>query len=450
MKSNVDFINCTLNELLNDKGFDCDCGKIHKVSVKEIVMEQGGLSKIADIVKKYKGTRPFIISDKNTFNAAGKAVYSFLDKGKVPFTGFIFQEEEPVPDECSVGKVVMNFDPACDLIIGIGSGTINDIGKIIAKITGLEYIIVCTAPSMDGFASSTSSMVLDGIKVSLPSTCPIAIIADTNILCNAPLKLLQAGFGDMLAKYISICEWRIAHLVKGEYYCENVADLIRHSLKRCVESVEELKKRSQKAIVNLMQGLVMCGIAMSFAGVSRPASGIEHYFSHIWDMRGLMLNRHCELHGIQVGIGTLLSIRIYDYIRNVTPDKEKALNYVNNFEYSEYEEFLRSFLKQAGENLILLEKKEGKYDNQKHTKRLDIIVEKWREIKKIIKEELPDYFQLRELMQIIGAPCTPKEISISDCEVKDTFIATKDIRDKYIASSLLWDLGLIDEASSAL
>ena len=218
----------------------------------------------------------------------------------------------------------MNFDFSCDFIIGVGSGTINDISKLVAKIAGLKYMIVGTAPSMDGFASSTSSMIRNKVKVSLPSACPVAIVADIDIICNAPKKLLQAGFGDLLAKYISICEWRISHLITGEYYCEEVANLVRRSLKKSVESVDGLLKREPDVIVNIMEGLILAGIAMSYAGLSRPASGIEHYFSHIWDMRALNGKNKAELHGIQVAIGTVLSLQIYDMIKQIVPDRNQS------------------------------------------------------------------------------------------------------------------------------
>lgn len=206
----------------------------------------------------------------------------------------------------------MHYDTKCDLIIAVGPGVINDIGKFLSKLTKTSYIIVATAPSMDGYASATSSMAMDGLKISLHTKCPDVIIGDTDVLKNAPIRMLQAGIGDMLAKHVSICEWRIAHLLIGEYYCEYVADLVRSALKKCVENAYGVLKREPEAVKAVFDGLIICGRAMEYAGISRPASGVEHYISHVWDMRGLEFGTKTDLHGIQCAIVTLVATPIYE------------------------------------------------------------------------------------------------------------------------------------------
>jgi glycerol-1-phosphate dehydrogenase [NAD(P)+] len=99
---------------------------------------------------------------------------------------------------------------------------------------------------MDGYASATSSMTVDGLKVSLPSKCADVIIGDIDVLKNAPMRMLQAGLGDMLAKYISIAEWKIAREIIGEYYCDRVANLIKQALKECVDNADGLLLRNEK------------------------------------------------------------------------------------------------------------------------------------------------------------------------------------------------------------
>lgn len=449
MSGTVNFSDLSIRDLLNSGGFQCNCGRLHKVDINEVLIQKGALEYIPKILAKYGVRRPFIIMDKNTHLVAGKYICSLLDESNIPYSNFIFPQEKVEPDELSVGQVVMNFNTDCDFIIGVGSGTINDISKMIAKVTSLEYMVVCTAPSMDGYASGTSSMVLGNVKVSIDTSCPVAIVADMDIICNAPMKLLQAGLGDMLAKYISICEWRISHIINQEYYCEQVASLVRSSRDKCFQSAEGLMKRDPKSVANIMEGLVLAGIAMKLAGASRPASGIEHYFSHIWDMRALKYKRESELHGIQVGIGTVLSLQIYNVIRGILPDKGKALSYVKEFNLREWEEFLRDFLGESGERLIQIEKEEGKYDKEKHGIRLNTIIDHWNAILEVINQELPEPSIVIELLKLIDAPVKPGDIGLSPDEVRDTFLVTKDIRDKYIASRLLWDLGLIEEYSHA-
>lgn len=118
---------------------------------------------------------------------------------------------------------------------------------------------------MDGYASNSSSMVVRRVKESLYNACPQAILADTDVLKTAPEIMLQAGLGDMLAKYVSVCEWRISHLVVGDAYCEEIAGLVRASLRKIVEHADGLMRREDAALEAVIEGLVLSGVAMAFA-----------------------------------------------------------------------------------------------------------------------------------------------------------------------------------------
>jgi glycerol-1-phosphate dehydrogenase [NAD(P)+] len=450
MEEYKSFSHLPLTELFQEEGFACKCGKHHHTDVKEVSIGHGVLEQIPTIVQKFGGTKPFLLSDHNTHRAAGEKVETLLKEYGMEFTSYVFPQDHLEPDEFPVGQAAMNFDRSCDFIIAIGSGTINDISKMLSKVTGLKYMIVGTAPSMDGFASNTSSMISAGIKVSIYTACPVAILADLDVVCQAPMKMLQAGLGDMLAKYISICEWRISHLVNGEYYCEEIASLVRRSLKKCVESADGLAKRDPKAIGNILEGLVLSGMAMGFAGVSRPASGVEHYFSHVWDMRSLEFHTNSDLHGIQVGIGTVLALKAYEQVRAIQPDRTRALEYVNSFDHEAHNAFLQEYLGSSAADLILLEKKEGKYDKAKHAKRLEVILDHWQDILNIINEELPALSDVRDLLTSLGAPVNPEALGFDREEVRKTFTVTKDIRDKYSASRLLWDIGELETVAERL
>ena len=427
----------------------CACQREHKVALLDAVIEKGAISKLPDCISRLRGKKVFLLADANTFGAAGEKVCAVLENNGIPYAKYVFPMGEIEPDERAVGSAVMHFDKSCDLIIAIGSGVINDIGKILANLTNLPYIIVGTAPSMDGYASSTSSMTMDGVKVSLASKCPDIIIGDIDVLKNAPLRMLKAGFGDMLAKYVSIAEWRIAHEITGEYYCERVADLIRGALRQCVENAEGLLKRDEKAVAAVFEGLVSGGAAMSFAKVSRPASGVEHYISHIWDMRSVELGTPCELHGIQCAIGTVIASGMYEDLLKISPNRDTALSYAQNFSYEAWAKTLKAFVGKGADAMITLEEKEQKYGLEGHAKRLEIIFEKWDKICEIIRQEIPRKQDIETLLDLIHAPKIPDEIGLAD-DLGTVFSATKDIRDKYVLSRLLWDIGVIDDFTKEL
>lgn len=439
----------TLEQLLEMGAFSCDCGKVHKCGTKRVVLETGAIKKLPALLEECGAKKPFLLSGKATFAAAGTQVCCVLDDAQIPYSRYVFPHSPVLPTEQSVGSAIMHLDMTCDCIIGIGSGVINDIGKILARTSGKPYIIVGTAPSMDGYASDSSSMERDGLKVSLPSTPAWAIVGDLDILCNAPMHMIRAGVGDMVAKYVSLCEWSIARILIGEYYCPVVAQMIGSTLERCVQFEKGLLNREPEAVKAIMEGMILTGIAMTYAGVTRPASGVEHYFSHIWDMRGLAFGTKTDLHGIQCGIGTLLTLKIYDYIRTIRPSKEKALAAAAAFDREAWYDKLRRFIGEGAEAMIRAGKQEGKYDLQSHKKRLSVIIDKWDEILAEI-EKLPTYEQLLTFMKNVGAPTTPEGFGVTREQVQETFTMTKDIRDKYVASRLLWDIGELESAIKVL
>ena len=428
----------------------CPCGRVHDAPIRDIFIGRGVLSSLPEAVRSLGCSRPFLLADPNTWAAAGMAAAALLDGSGIGYVSHVFDEPHPSPNEFFVGNAVMHFDSSCDLVIGIGSGVINDICKILSNISGRPYIIVATAPSMDGYASATSSMDIDGLKVSLPTRCADIIIGDTDILKDAPAHMISSGIGDMIAKYVSIAEWRISHVITGEYYCEQIAGLIRDALHRCVEYSGTLLDGDTDAAAAVFEGLIIGGIAMAYAGVSRPASGVEHYFSHVWDMRALQFGTYSDLHGIQCAAAALTAVRLYNYVKNTVPDRTKAFEYVKSFDYGQWKCELRSFLGKSADTMIALEETEGKYNKESHPERFEIICSKWDEIVKILDEELPDEEFLEDLLKRLNIPVSLSELKVDNECARMTFKATKDIRDKYVLSRLAWDLGILDELCDKL
>lgn len=433
-------------KMLNKDPTPCPaCGKLHYAGIQDVCIESGAIARVAEFVKKYNGSRAFLLADQNTWEVAGKAVEANLLKNGIAVTPYVLTSTRAEPDEHAIGSVAAHMDRTCDIIVGVGSGVINDLGKVIAWLCDLPYIIVGTAPSMDGYASGLSSIIRDGLKYSLNTKCANAVIGDLDVLCNAPMKMIWAGVGDLFAKFVSICEWRISALINGEYFCEEIASLINTALKNCTDNLEKIAKRDPNAIQTVMDGMVLAGMAMNYATISRPASGMEHYISHIFDMQGVEFGNPIELHGIQCGIATVEALKLYEKIRSIQmPNREKALAHARSFSLETWNRFLREKLGKSAEAMIELEEKEGKYDTKKHEKRLDMILQNWNEILKIIKE-LPSANEVESMLRSIGAPTTFEEIGFSTEAKRDAIRMSKDIRDKYVGTRLLWDLGLLDE-----
>lgn len=442
----MDILNQSLEELINAGGFDCACGRHHGCGLKYLKIGPGAVQYLVDALKAAGGAKAFIICDKHTEAAAWAKAEPVLAAANFPYKKFVFPMEHVEPDEYAVGSCLMAFDPSCDVILGIGSGVVNDCCKVLAHAVGCRSVILGTAPSMDGYASNSSSMIQNRIKVSLYNACPAAIVADTDIIRLAPMRMLQAGLGDMLAKYVALCEWRISHLVTDEYYCADIAALMRKALARIVAVAPKLKDRDADAVQATVEGLILSGLAMAYAEISRPASGLEHYFSHLWEMMALDRGTPYELHGIQVGVGTLLALKIYDWIRTIRPDRAKAEAFMASFTDEAWQEQTRRIFGKAAQAVIDAEHNQHhKNDPERQKKHFARIEAHWDEILKIIDEELPPTKDIAALMASLEMPMAPADLGISAEDTHNAFIGSRDIRDKYLTSTMLWEMGLMYE-----
>ena len=437
------------------KEIPCNCGREHKTEIYDVISCRGAIERLPEVLRSLGCKRPFVLSDNNTFSAAGAKVENILTKSNI-FSTYAFFGDSPAPDERGVGYATMQFasanrDSELDSVIAVGSGVIGDICKIIAATAKIPLITVATAPSMDGYASATSSMERNGLKVSINSKCADVIIGDHDILAAAPLELRLSGLGDMIAKYISIAEWRISNIINGEYYCERIAEMIRSALRDCIDHADGLVNGDPEAAGAVFDGLVMAGAGMAYAGCSRPASGVEHYFSHVWDMRALEFGAPCSTHGLQCCVGTVLAARVYDMLRDLSPSREKAIAELQKFKYDEYKNQLRKLIGKGSREMIILEEKfEHKYNTDSCVSRLDRIIEKWDDILEVINTEIPRESEIIALLNRIGAPIRTKDIGIPDGNIGEVFEATRDIRKKYVLSHLIFDLGLTKEAKNLL
>lgn len=440
----------SFQELLDPKGHPCSCGKTHRTGLRAFSAGRGAIKALPGMLNALGIARPFVVCDKNTHKAAGEAALALLKEAGIPYKLFMLTAEHVEPDEFSIGSILMAFDPSCDGVVAVGSGVINDCCKVVAHAVGKPQIAVGTAPSMDGYASDSSSMHVNGVKSTLYNACPAGILCDTDIMSQAPMRMLWAGLGDMIAKYVSVCEWRIANLVVGEEYCEEIAGLMRASVERIVENAPCLASRDPEAIQAVAEGLVMSGVAMSFALSSRPASGLEHYFSHMWEMMAAERCGKADLHGIQVGVGTRVTLGLYDWLRTLTPDRARAMRYVENFDAAAWEAMVRRIFGSTAPQILAIEAQTRKNDPENHKRRFAVIEANWPTILKIIEEELPETAKMDQLMRDLGMPRVPADLGISDADAKDAFTGAREIRDKYLSCSVLWDMGLTDEARARI
>lgn len=301
--------------------FDCSCGKHHSVGIKRIVCGSDAKRTVSDTIRFVGGSRVFLLADNHTWRVLGEYAANKLKEDGIPVHEKVFVSERPlVPDERVLGSALAAMEPGDDVILAVGSGSLNDTARMLSARLRIPYVILATAPSMDGYASTVSPLILDGMKITKEAVYPAAILADTSVMKDAPYEMLTAGYGDIIGKYTALTDWQLSRLVNGEYYCPESVALMETAVEKCAENGELLRSREENAVLYVTQALILSGVAMGLVGNSRPASGAEHHFSHYWEVYCLKHGLEHPLHGNSVGVAAVISASIYDLAAELLPE----------------------------------------------------------------------------------------------------------------------------------
>lgn len=310
----------------------CTCEKkIHRAPIEHIELSDGALEKLPSILRGYQ--RIFLVADQNTWNAAGARAAEILGRAGMLSHTFVFPGEV-LPNAQAIGQVVIHAGPYAydaqvdpnepcplpDYILGVGSGVINDVCRLSSFRMRLPYGICATAPSMDGYASAGTPLLFDGTKATVKATTPRHIIADLDVVAQAPMEMCRAGVGDMLGKYTGILDWELARDYTGEYWCGQIASQVLEATDRVVALAPGLASRSHETVRSILEGFVVTGLGMAYAGCSRPASGCEHTIGHFWELEYVAAGRRPNFHGDEVAEGTLLVSAMYRRLYDETDD----------------------------------------------------------------------------------------------------------------------------------
>lgn len=429
----------SLNNYLG-KELHCSCGRVHSSTLKKIDIDREAVKRLPNHIKELGYKKVFVIADKNTYAAAGESAVAEMTKAGIALETLVLDYDELVPDEPVLGEILVSYPRDTDLVLAVGSGTLNDICKFVSYQMKIDYIIFATAPSMDGFVSVGAPLMINHMKVTYDTHGPVAVIGDTDILAQAPMNMITAGLGDILGKYTCLLDWKMAKMINGEYYCEEIVDMVRNSIETVVRESSKIQERNPDAAKAVTEALVLTGMAMSFIGNSRPASGCEHHLSHYWEMKFLMDGRKPILHGTKVGVGMITAVKLYHMLAEETIDFDKAME--AGFDYEEWKNKIEDCYEVAAPGIIALEDKCQKNDIEARNKRLVIMKDMWPLIQKTIKEDLPAVEDMEKLLLGLDAPVNPEQLGLSLELVEDGVQIAKEVRDRFTLLQMLWDLGL--------
>ena len=321
-----EILDMTINEMPRTT-FLCSCGKQHSFSLQDMSIGKGAIEDLPKMAAPFKKSRVLVVFDSNTYLAAGKKAVHLLVQNGFLIKELLFDCKSSIliPNEMTLGRILQEASPDIGLIVAVGSGVINDSVKFVTARMKLPYIIVATAPSMDGYVSDGAPIISGGYKYSPQAHLAYGLIGDTDILKTAPQDLIQAGFGDVVGKITALADWDLAAKVNHDDKCETCVTLVKRALDKCFSTAAGLKTREPESLEALFEALTMTGVAMALVNLSRPASGAEHMLSHFWEMdyiaRGLDPNHH----GIQVGVATTVIARFFEELADILPEGTGAL-----------------------------------------------------------------------------------------------------------------------------
>jgi len=413
-----------INTLL--KGIDCDCGKHHSCDISAVYIGNNATEKLSELCINHNSI--LLIADGNTYKAAGNKVNSAIS-GKIKKELIFPGETILIPNEAAISKAQSNLNDI-DLIVGIGSGVIQDLCKYVSFYSKIPYFIVATAPSMDGYASSGAAMITSGMKVTYSAKVPDAIIADTEILKYAPLEMIKAGYGDIIGKYSALNDWKLSNIVYGEFFCQYIYDLMFDALKKTLPLADKLLQRDEESIGTLMEALVIAGIAMSFLGNSRPASGSEHHLSHFFEITGIINNEYYFPHGVDVLYSTYITSKIREkLLSTVFPSKQYKM------ENELYKAEIIRVYKTVAEECITLQDKMGRYKEE----RIDIYKKNEKDIKEVLSE-VPSSYEISNMIGAIKLDLNSFYSVYGSDKLKDAVKYAKDLKDRYTVLWMYYDI----------
>lgn len=301
----------------------CECGQVHEVPVREVLIEAGAVNRAAEVMRRQNLEGPvFLLADENTYRVAGERVSSVLGRAGIRVHERIL-ESRPHADRELADTVADSVPEGTRTVVSCGSGTVTDLAKWSAHRAGLPFVAVGTAPSMNGYASGIAALVSGGLKATKPVTPAVAVICDLDVMTGAPMEMIRAGVGDLISKPFANADWRLSTHLRGGTFCTRPLELLR-DLEECyMGRVHLLEKRDPETIAALTEALVYTGISVMLAGSTSTSSGSEHLICYVLDMLAYGAGRMPDLHGVQVGVGTAAVARLYERIMATdAPDME--------------------------------------------------------------------------------------------------------------------------------
>ena len=371
----------------------CVCGREHTLETKKVVVEYNALANFERYMEDVglAGKRRAVVYDT--------MVYQLTEGKHVKADQEIVLEAKGLRAEDTLIEEMMKQLDNPEVIVAFGAGTIMDFGRYPAYKLGIPFVAIPTLASSDGFTANICSAILNGQKKSTPMCAPILVVADLDIIKGAPASLVARGINDILAKYVSLTDWRIAHLVAGEYFCPTVAELAEHALKLMREAADKYAATGVADHEAMTMAQMESGLTMQLLNHSRAASGAEHLMAHLVELHPPRFEKAEGIHGECVGVGTFECIKVYHELAKKTPKAKPFQPLTEEWVREKFGERLMPGIMKENENDVL-----ATFPSQN-------IVDHWDEIRELIAQ-IPPVEEMEKLYSDCHCKYRPEDIGI--------------------------------------
>jgi glycerol-1-phosphate dehydrogenase [NAD(P)+] len=285
---------------------------------------------------------------------------------------------------------------------------------------------------------------MDGFKRTVPGTYPAAIIADTDVLCNAPSSMIAAGFGDMVGKLTALLDWKLSHILDGEYLCQTSFDMMNSAVQKCLSDPSGIRQRKPDAIKALMEGLILSGVAMMLVGNSRPASGSEHHMAHYWEMKFSQKGLEQPYHGAKVGIATPVIASVYKKLMDMDEAQIKAMAdaYTPISPSVRRQRIADAFGPLTDE--VIAESSSVWLSEDAQKQRAQHIAARWPAIRDALRSSVLEPEEIKHLLASAGAAYSTEHINVDAGLLRQTLLNAMYIRTRYTILRLADDIGCLE------
>lgn len=395
----------------------------------------------------FPGKSAVVAADPRTFHAAGLRVLDSFRKVGRAATEFLYTDPGLSADykHMLALEEVLRARPGA-IPVAVGSGTINDLAKLAAHRTNRRYLAVATAASMDGYTAFGASINYQGAKQTFPCPAPLVVVADLEVIGAAPAELNAAGYADLAAKLTAGADWLLADALGVEPLHSAAWAMAQDSLREALADPAGVRQGQPGAIRRLIEGLMLTGFAMQAAGSSRPASGAEHQFSHVWDMQGHTYAGKTPLHGFKVGIGSLAATALYEYVLSQPLAERKVDPWCPWWPDDAERENVVRRLFEPGEPAAVASRESAAKATARSVVRaqLDSLRHRWPGLCHKLRQQLVPLAQLKEMLQAAGAPAEPEQIGISREQLRQTYRQAYFIRRRFTILDLVFRANLFE------